>query len=139
MHFPYQLKLYSRVFSLISFNILKSYIYEHIPYFSVSVNLRSSMPHTSGVNAIGILMIACIIMVFAALIEYGLILFFMINKPRPEKVINFNNCNCVREYDDSNHGTTITTINGRTKNGVFVSYLSHLAHCFHRHFSPFLL
>ena len=45
-----------------------------------SVNLRPSIPNTSGVSAIGVWMIACIMMVFGALTEYGIILYFTIKE-----------------------------------------------------------
>ena len=46
------------------------------------------MPQTSGISAIGIWMIACIIMVFGTLTEYGIILYIMITKPSYETLIN---------------------------------------------------
>ena len=81
----------------------------------VSVNLWSSMPNTSGVNAIGIWMMACIVMVFGALTEYGIILYIMFNTQRSAQITNYNgkHCNCKKEDDDSKSGTTI---NGRTEN-----------------------
>ena len=46
------------------------------------------MPHTSGVSAVGIWMIACIIMVFGALTEYGIILYIMMSNPCSKPTIN---------------------------------------------------
>ena len=58
-----------------------------------SVNLRPSIPNTSGVSAIGVWMIACIMMVFGALTEYGIILYFTIKENHYSSDHNCNNRN----------------------------------------------
>ena len=85
-------------------------------YFSsASLNLWSSMPNTSGVNAIGIWMIACIIMVSGALTEYGIILYIMFNKRNLAKIINYKKNQSKHKHKDDDSNRDITT-HGRTDN-----------------------
>ena len=60
------------------------------------------MPQTSGISAIGIWMIACVIMVFGTLTEYGVILYIMMIKPWYDTLIN-RSTNSVGSIDDYNN------------------------------------
>ena len=88
--------------SLISFNSV------------ISSSLWSSMPNTNGICAIGIWMLACIIMVFSALIEYGIILFIMMKK---QKSTTGNKCNMKRNnsFLKSNPLNVIKKTNGEKR------------------------
>ena len=67
--------------------------------FRVSSSRWCVLPNTSGIGAIGVWMLACIIMVFAALIEYGIILFLMTKKQNSSIQINGNVINTVSTFD----------------------------------------
>ena len=55
------------------------------------------MPNTNGVNAVGVWMISCIVMVFSALSEYGLLLYIMTyqrkTKNNDKEILNSSNKN----------------------------------------------
>lgn len=76
------------------------------------------MPNTSGVNAIGIWMIACIVMVFGAITEYGIILYITFNKRTLAKIINNKATPCNHKDDCSKRG--ITTHGSTDNEKIFV-------------------
>ena len=51
-------------------------------FYFTSIDVESSAPESHGLDAIEIWMIACNLMIFAALSEYGLVLFIMFKKTK---------------------------------------------------------
>ena len=51
-----------------------TFLIDFMYIFLLSINVNLSTPHTSGMTAIELWMIICIVMVFAALCEYGILL-----------------------------------------------------------------
>ena len=51
-------------------------------FLQISINVNISTPHTSGMTAIELWMIMCVVMVFAALCEYGVLIRIASNKKK---------------------------------------------------------
>ena len=75
------------------------YVALQTTYFSisfVSMDALSSAPMSNGANAINIWMLGCVVMVFAALCEYGVILFIKSRQRIPKATIGHTNSNSKR-------------------------------------------
>ena len=70
------------------------------------------MPNTNGVNAVGVWMVGCIIMVFSALTEYGILLYIMTYKLK----LQGNNCVCLNDGNDDRIFVPMSTISSKNRN-----------------------
>ena len=86
---------------------------------SFCLNCREQAPISSSLNAVDLYLVVCIFFVFAALIEYAVILLFMKKRRKPRRTID-EGLKTMFRNGESNQGSINRSIKAQVRLGFFL-------------------